>query len=173
MLMPTPEHCQCSWLPRVWNSSVRTCCLCGVLWDRRSYSKASAASVCQSPGNTGPPCPRGYFSGHVKPVQLGSTSGFKGYLKAAISSKEMGCSHAGWPRKLILFHGIKGISTIHSPHLRKEMVCIWSCKMHIWQTKLDKFQPTGKTCFPFLLFNDDDGNEAKWVISLRMWKDFQ
>lgn len=107
----SPAGCPC-----VWNSSVQSQrCLCHTVWERHSYSKALTASVCPSSGHTGPLCPGGYFWGHLKPVQLGSTSGFKGHLKAAISSKETGCSHAGWPKKLILFHGIKGISAIHLP----------------------------------------------------------
>lgn len=51
----------------------------------------------------------------MKPVQLSSTSGFEGHLKAAVNRKEKGCSHAGWPRKLILVNEIKGISTVHWP----------------------------------------------------------
>lgn len=161
----SPAGCPC-----VWNSSVQSQrCLCHTVWERHSHSKASTASVCPSPGHTGPLCPGGYFWGHLKPVQLGSPSGFKGHLKAAISSKETGCSHAGWPKKLILFHEIKEYQQFICLYLRKEMDCMWSCKVHIWQTKQDEFQLSGKTCFPsFNLFNDG-GNEAKWVTSLRIW----
>lgn len=96
-------------------------------------------------------------------MQIGSTSAFEGHLKAAVSSKKTGRSHAGWPRKLILFRGIKGISAPHSPVFEERNGLHMKLQNAHMANKAGQISVYWQNMFSFPSFHlfNDDGNEAK------------